>query len=103
MIDECEVGILTTADDQERLSFLQAVVKKVDNENSQDALVYASVAVARVKLSLNDLDAARTDLDEAERLLDSFDSVETIVHAAFYDANASYYQVSFEFLITGPF
>jgi 26S proteasome regulatory subunit N9 len=84
-------------DDQERLSFLQAVVKKVDNENSQDALVYASVAVARVKLSLNDLDAARTDLDEAERLLDSFDSVETIVHAAFYDANASYYQRKMDF------
>lgn len=81
------------ADDNERLAFLQSVAKKVDNENSQDALVYASVAVARVKLSLNDLDAARKDLDDAERILDSFDSVETIVHAAFYDANASYYQV----------
>lgn len=69
------------------------MTKKVDNENSQDAKVYASVAVARVKLSLNDLDAARTDLDEAERILDSFDSVETIVHASFYDASASYYQV----------
>lgn len=69
------------------------MAKKVDNENSQDALVYASVAVARVKLSLSDLDGARKDLDAAERILDSFDSVETIVHAAFYDANASYYQV----------
>jgi hypothetical protein len=69
------------------------VAKKVDNEESQDALVYASVAVARVKLSLNDTDGARKDLDEAERILDTFDSVETIVHAAFYDANASYYQV----------
>jgi hypothetical protein len=69
------------------------VAKKVDNEESQDALVYASVAVARVKLSLNDTDGARKDLDDAERILDTFDSVETIVHAAFYDANASYYQV----------
>lgn len=56
--------------------------------------MYASVAVARVKLNLNQLDDARKDLDVAEKVLDSFDSVETIVHAAFYDANASYYQVS---------
>lgn len=57
-------------------------------------MVYASVAVARVKLDLEDMDGARKDLDTAERILDSFDSVETIVHAAFYDANANYYQVS---------
>ncbi|POR33942.1 Putative 26S proteasome regulatory subunit rpn9 [Tolypocladium paradoxum] len=84
-------------DDQERLTFLQSVAKKVDNENSQDALVFASVAVARVKLSLNALDDARKDLDAAERILDSFDSVETVVHAAFYDANASYYQRKMDF------
>jgi 26S proteasome regulatory subunit N9 len=71
------------------------VVEKVDNETSQDALVFASVAVSRVKLNLNRLDDARRDLDAAEKILDTFDSVETIVHAAFYDANASYYQVSF--------
>lgn len=51
------------------------------------------MAVAQVKLSLNKLDDARKDLDKAEKILDSFDSVEVIVHAAFYDANASYYQV----------
>lgn len=81
-------------DDHERLAVLQSVAKKVDNENTQDALVYALVAVSRVKLSLNQLEAAKKDLDDAERKLDSFDSVETIVHAAFYDASASYYQVS---------
>jgi 26S proteasome regulatory subunit N9 len=75
------------------LTFLQSVVKKVDNENSQDAFVFASVAVARTKISLNDLEGARKELDAAERILDTFDSVETVVHAAFYDANANYYQV----------
>lgn len=80
-------------DNEERLAFLQAVAKKVDNENSQDALVFASVAVARVKLSLNDLDGAKQDLDASEKILDSFDSVENVVHAAFYDANANYFQV----------
>ncbi|KAJ4291571.1 26S proteasome regulatory subunit [Collariella sp. IMI 366227] len=84
-------------DNQERLSFMEAVVKKVDNEDSQDALVFATIAVARVKLDLGDLDGARKDLDRAERVLDSFDSVETIVHAAFYGANADYYQAKADF------
>jgi 26S proteasome regulatory subunit N9 len=84
-------------DDNERLTFLQSVVKKVDNENSQDAFVFASVAVARTKLGLNDLDGARKELDAAEKILDSFDSVETVVHAAFYDANANYYQRKMDF------
>lgn len=70
-------------------------MKKVDTEDSQDALVFASVAVARVKLSLNELEDAKHDLDASEKILDSFDSVESVVHAAFYDASANYYKVSF--------
>ncbi|KAL2163715.1 hypothetical protein VTH06DRAFT_5773 [Thermothelomyces fergusii] len=84
-------------DNQERLSFMEAVVKKVDHEDSQDALVFATIAVARVKLDLNDLEGARKDLDKAERILERFDSVETIVHAAFYGANADYYQAKADF------
>ncbi|KAB5533590.1 hypothetical protein GE09DRAFT_1144383 [Coniochaeta sp. 2T2.1] len=84
-------------DNQERLAFMEAVAKKVDNEESQDALVFATVALARVRLDLDDLDAARADLDKAERILDTFDSVETVVHAAFYVANADYYQAKADF------
>ncbi|KAK3376015.1 hypothetical protein B0T24DRAFT_213696 [Lasiosphaeria ovina] len=84
-------------DNQERLTFMEAVAKKVDHEDSQDALVFATIAVARVKLDLVDLDGARKDLDRAERVLDGFDSVETIVHAAFYGANADYYQAKMDF------
>ncbi|KAG0647345.1 putative 26S proteasome regulatory subunit rpn9 [Hyphodiscus hymeniophilus] len=84
-------------DSQERLSFLTAVANKVNNPNSQDAYVYATVAVATVKLELNDLESARKDLDKSEKILDGFDSVETIVHAAFYRVNAEYYQSKSEF------
>ncbi|KAH8791644.1 hypothetical protein BGZ57DRAFT_604723 [Hyaloscypha finlandica] len=84
-------------DSQERLSFLEAVAKKVNNPNSQDAYVYATVAVATVKLELKDLEGARKDLDKSEKILDGFDSVETIVHAAFYRVNAEYYQSKLEF------
>ncbi|KAF7912461.1 uncharacterized protein EAF01_001482 [Botrytis porri] len=84
-------------DGSERLSFLEAVAKKVDNPNSQDAYVYATVAVATVKLELQDQDGARKYLDKSEKILDGFDSVETIVHAAFYRVNAEYYQSKLEF------
>lgn len=53
--------------------------------------------MSRVKLELGDLDGARKDLDAAERILDTFDSVETIVHAAFYGASADYYQKRADF------
>lgn len=76
---------------------MEAVAKRVDTEDSQDALVFATIAVARVKLDLADFDGARKDLDKAERVLDGFDSVETIVHAAFYDANADYYKAKVDF------
>ncbi|KAI0382589.1 hypothetical protein F5Y04DRAFT_252952 [Hypomontagnella monticulosa] len=84
-------------DDQERLSFLTDLAKKVDNENSQDAFVYATAAVARVELNLQDYESSRKNLDKAEKILESFDSVETKVHAAFYEVNANYYQAQADF------
>jgi hypothetical protein len=90
-----EVTADFAADSQERLTFLTAVTNKVNNPHSQDAYVYATVAVATVKLELKDFDGARKDLDKAEKTLDNFDSVETIVHAAFYRVNAGYYQVCY--------
>lgn len=87
------------SDDNERLKFLVAVSGKVDNEDSQDAFVYALIAVARVKLSLRDLEGARADLDKAEKALDSFDSIENIVHAEFYDTSSLYYQAKYDFAL----
>ncbi len=84
-------------DNQEKLKFLEAVAGKVDGEGSQDAFVFATIAVAQVRLDLKDLDGARKDLDKAERILDTLDSVETVVHASFYDTNASYYQAKMDF------
>ncbi|ROW01824.1 hypothetical protein VPNG_07830 [Cytospora leucostoma] len=101
-----------SSDLQERLSFTQAVAEKVDPEeekkksknaddeedpNSRNAYVYATVAVAQVKLDLGKLDDARKDLSKAEGKLDVFDSVETVVHAAFYKVNADYYYLKQDF------
>lgn len=68
----------------------------MNKPSSQDAYVYALVAATDIKLRLQDLPSARKNLDEAERILDTFDSVETEVHATFYRVNASYHQASAE-------
>lgn len=55
--------------------------------------MYAIADVASVKLRLKDYEGARKDLDDSQAVLDSFDSVENVVHAAFYKVNADYYHV----------
>lgn len=82
-------------DDQERLAFLTSLAERVDKAESQEAHVYAVADVAGVKLRLEDFDGARKDLDKSQKILDRFDSVETVVHASFYKVNAEYYQVLF--------
>lgn len=59
--------------------------------------MYAKTAVASVELRLGDFDASRKDLDACETVLDTFDSVENVVHAAFYRTNADYYQAKHDF------
>lgn len=85
------------ADDQERLSFLTTLSKRVDKPASQDAFVYALTAVANTRLSLKQIEEARKDLDKCESVLDTFDAVETEVHANFYWVSAIYYQHQHEF------
>lgn len=80
-------------DDQERLSFLTSLANKTNTPDTQDAYVYALADVANVKLSLKDLEGAQKDLATCQQVLDTFDSVETVVHASFYKVNADYYHV----------
>ncbi|KAF8250056.1 hypothetical protein K440DRAFT_597446 [Wilcoxina mikolae CBS 423.85] len=95
-----ELGLAASqqcTDYNEALVFLESLTKKVNNKDSQDAYVYATVEVARIKLCLGTLEGARTALDEAEKILDKFDSVESIVHASFYRVNSDYYSTKREF------
>ncbi|KAI9852533.1 MAG: 26S proteasome regulatory subunit [Thelocarpon superellum] len=84
-------------DEQERLTFLTALAKRVDKPASQDAFVFATVILSMVKLQINDLEGARKELDTAERILDTFDSVEAEVHASFYHSSADYYYAKQDF------
>ena len=84
-------------DDQERLSFLTTLASRVDKPASQDAYVFALTSVASVRLRLGQTAEARKDLNKCESILDTFDSVETVVHASFYRVSADYYQSQHEF------
>ncbi|KAI9752689.1 MAG: Aconitate hydratase mitochondrial [Chaenotheca gracillima] len=83
--------------DQNRLKFLKDLSALVNKPESQDAFVYSCAAVANVLLDLQEVEEARRWLDNAQKILDSFDSVETVVHASFYRVNAEYYRVKIEF------
>ncbi|EEP80584.1 conserved hypothetical protein [Uncinocarpus reesii 1704] len=75
----------------------KALADKVNKPSSQDAYVYAMSDVAAVKLRLGDFEGSRANLDASQTVLDSFDSVENVVHASFYKVNADYYHAKLEF------
>lgn len=96
------VLIVGFSDNNEALQFLETVKEKVNKPASQDAYVYASVETARIKLLLKDYEGARSALDEAEKILERFDSVDNVVHASFYRVNADYYLVRAELPMIPP-
>ena len=85
------------SDDNERLNFLTTLTSRVDKPAFQDAYTFALTSVASVRLRLGQTTEARKDLDKCESILDTFDSVETVVHASFYRISADYYQQEHEF------
>jgi hypothetical protein len=76
------------------LEFTSTLVEKVNTPATQDAYVYALVEAASLKLLLGQGEAVRKDLDGAAKILDTFDSVDPVIHAAYYRVNADYYSVS---------
>jgi hypothetical protein len=79
------------------LEFTTNLAEKVNTDATQDAYVYALVEAAAIKLQLGQGDAVRKDLDAATKILDTFDSIDNVIHAAFYRINADYYSVLLTF------
>jgi 26S proteasome regulatory subunit N9 len=55
--------------------------------------VLAAMESAQFKLKLNQVDEVKKAIDESEKILDGFDSVETVIYASFYRVSAEYYKV----------
>jgi 26S proteasome regulatory subunit N9 len=83
--------VLTNSDDAERAEFLEALAKRVDKPEFDEAHVYATTELANVYLELDQPTKAKKLLDEAQQKLDKFDFVENVVHASFYKVNADYF------------
>lgn len=85
----------SNSDSNEALEFMTNIAEKANTPSTQDAYVYALVEAASLKLSLGQQEAVRKDLDAASKILDKFESIDTVIHAAFYRVNADYYSVGF--------
>ena len=72
---------------------MTSLAEKVNMEGTQDAYVYALVETAALKLAIGQGETVRKDLDAANKILEMFDSVDSIIHAAFYRVSADYYSV----------
>jgi 26S proteasome regulatory subunit N9 len=94
--EECKGRLhsnLLNSDTTEALEFTTGLAEKVNTPATQDAYVYALVEAASLKLALGQGDAVRKDLDAANKILDTFDSIDTVIHAAFYRVSADFYSV----------
>lgn len=87
----CNLGV------QESVSFLNEITAKVDTDASKDVYVLALMETAHFKLQLNEYDEVQKAIDESGKILDQFDSVETVIYASFYRVSAEYYKVKAEY------
>ncbi|BFZ56459.1 26S proteasome regulatory subunit [Savitreella phatthalungensis] len=82
---------------QQSLDFVTKVAQQVDQPNSRDAFVYAEIEVARLQLVLGDADKAKASAAKAGEVLDTFDSVDPLIHAAYYRVMSDYHKAKAEY------
>ena len=73
---------------------MSGIIEKVNTPATQDAYVYALIETASLKLLQGQIDMVQKELEQANKILDTFDSIDTVIHAAFYRVSADYYSVS---------
>jgi 26S proteasome regulatory subunit N9 len=71
---------------------LNEIIKKVDLPETKDVYVLAVMESASFKLKLNQVDEVKKAIDESEKILDGFDSVDPVIYASFYRVSAEYYK-----------
>ncbi|KAI8063183.1 hypothetical protein BC940DRAFT_307765 [Gongronella butleri] len=79
-------------DAQGSVDFLQHIIEKVNTSESQDVYVLAVMEAAHFQLLLGQVEQVKKVIESSEKILDSFDSVETDIYAAFYRVSAEYHK-----------
>jgi 26S proteasome regulatory subunit N9 len=65
----------------------------VDKEKSPEAHVLLLSTLAHARLVFGDIEGAKSDMDQAWKVLDDLDGVDPAVNAAYYSVAADYYKV----------
>ena len=82
---------------QDSVNFLNDIITKVDTDDTKDVYVLALMEAAHFKLMLKQYDDVKKAIDESEKILEQFDSVETVIYASFYRVSAEYYKAKAEY------
>jgi len=88
--------MLARTDPSEARAFLEPLIPLVDTPATQEAFVTAKMELAHFQLLLGELDATKESMDSCAKILERFDAVEPLTHAAYYRVCGDYYKVSLE-------
>ncbi|KAF9484756.1 hypothetical protein BDN70DRAFT_824894 [Pholiota conissans] len=95
-----EMGVKVARDidnPQVHLQFLTSLASRIDTAKSPEAQVLLLASIAHAKLLYGDLEGTKADMDAALKTLDSLESVEGTVNAAYYGVAADYYKAKAEY------
>lgn len=84
-------------DASEAMAFLQKLAGESDHPDTQDAHVLLTMEAAHFQLLLNDLNGTKSAMDRCAKLLDTFESVEPVVHASYYRVCGNYHKAKAEY------
>lgn len=84
---------MPVVDGQAAATFIQSLAADAQEAGSLEANVLARMEAAHFRLLHGDLDSTRITMRECEAILDSLDTVDRTVHAAFYRVAGDYYKV----------
>ncbi|KAF5329471.1 hypothetical protein D9619_009297 [Psilocybe cf. subviscida] len=95
-----EMGVKVAKDysnPQEHLAFLTSLLSRIDTAKAPEAHVLLLASIAHAKLLYGDLEGTKTDMDAAQKILDTLEDVDSGVNAAYYGVSADYYKAKAEY------
>ncbi|KAJ1925086.1 26S proteasome regulatory subunit [Tieghemiomyces parasiticus] len=84
-------------DYQRALDLLQEIQGNLDHDDTRDAMILAHLEAGHFYLLMGNLDATAEAMEKAEKTLDTFNTVDPVIHASFYRVSADYYKAKAEF------
>ncbi|KJA26588.1 hypothetical protein HYPSUDRAFT_132678 [Hypholoma sublateritium FD-334 SS-4] len=95
-----ELGVKVAKDidnPQFHLAFLTSLLSRIDTAKAPEAHVLLLASIAHAKLLYGDLEGTKSDMDAAQKILDTLETVESTVNGAYYGVAADYYKAKAEY------